>query len=150
MGRTPDAGREDSSSAVTHLGLQQPQMRMRDTWWEGWLKKGVSFSMTFDTAFPMHPKNENWSFNVIKNLLYSVDPKSYLLEDGACQWYHCSQEGMKAPLAALSCTSITQKVIKYIAQTYRTAQCLKLSVIPQCGLGWSDLDLRGEDEGSSG
>ncbi|RMB94754.1 hypothetical protein DUI87_28733 [Hirundo rustica rustica] len=74
MGQTPDAGREDSSSVQHTWVSEQPQVRMRDTWWEGWLKKGVSFSITFGVAFPMHPKNENQSFNVIKNLLYSVDP----------------------------------------------------------------------------
>lgn len=81
--------------------LEQPQVRMRDTWWEGWLKKGVSFSITSGIVFPVHPKNEKWSSNVIKNLLYSVDPKSYLVKDGACQWYHCSWEGMKAPAGSV-------------------------------------------------
>lgn len=80
---------------------EQPQVRMRDTWWEGWPKKGVSFSITSGIAFSMYPKNENWSFNLIKNWLYSVDPKSCLLKDGACQWYHCSQEGMKAPAGSI-------------------------------------------------
>lgn len=72
---------------------EQPQVRMRDSWWEGWLKKGVSFSITFGTAFPMHPKNENWTFNVIKNLLaprwgLPVVPLQPGGHEGS-SWQHC-------------------------------------------------------------
>lgn len=56
---------------------------------------------------------------------------------------------MKTPAGSIVLHLNYSKVIKHIAQMYRTAQCLKLSVIPQCGLGLSDLDLRAEDEGPS-
>lgn len=117
---------------------------MRDTRWEGWLKEGVSSSITFGIAFPMHSKNENWSFNVLKKLFRSVNPTCWKmgLASGATDLR--GHEG--STVLHLNHSTVTE----HMAQMYRTAQCPKLSVTPQCGLGWSDLDLRGEEEGPSG
>lgn len=121
---TPSWERRFRLCGGTHSSRSRCRQKTRDSWWEGQLNTGVSFGI----AYPTRPKNQTRRFQRHQEpAVLGAPTNPTRSQDGGSPAVPLQPgEGWRLWLAALSHILITQRVIKYVARTDKTAPTLKL------------------------